>query len=582
MAGGVLRTGNDLFADGASAIYNANGGGDYQIAIYAAVSDIALLAAPVNISPPTITGTANVGQTLTAGAGVWSGSPMLFAYQWKRCDGTGLSCSAIGGATSATYSLTSTDEGSTVVVTVTATNDGGSTAASSLATPVVAANTGFCDLYASSSGSDLNIGSMLLPFKTVTKLIGRLTSGQTGCLSGTFNESVTISTPGITLASLPGQRAKINGGVRLNVTANGVTVRDFDVDGYGFAYSTFRIIGADQAKVINMDITNRNYPNGTSNYDAICLLAGAGATFESDPSYTVWDLDIENSRIHNCGDDAHEHSIYLESTRNAVIRDNYLYGNYGYGISMYPDAQGSLIEYNVIDGNSKANRANLTFSGEAAGGEYSQPHGSDNNTVRYNLISNAATRYNVDSYYPTGSITPNNNQVLYNCVWNAPYGNFGGTDGYTQTNNKNSDPLYVDRSSGDFRLQTASPCTGWGPRTVPATIGAAPAPAPAPAPDFSLSATPASQVVVRGNSTSYTLSLQPTGGFTGTATLSVTGLPAGVTAAFSALSLDSASPATLKVSTATTASRGTCSLTATGVSGGITHSVVVTLQIKRR
>jgi hypothetical protein len=435
-----------------------------------------------------------------------------------------------------------------------------------------------CTKYASSSGSDANAGTATSPYRTAQYLTSHLASGETGCLSGTFNESVTISTAGITLASAPGQRAKINGGVRLNVTANGVTVRDFDVDGYGFVYSTFRIIGADQVSVINMEITNRNYQNGTSNYNAICLLAGAGATFETDPSYTVWNLLIERSRIHNCGDDAHEHSIYLETTRNAVVRDNYLYGNNGYGVSMYPDAQGSLIEYNVIDGNSRAGRANLTFSGEAAGGEYAQPHGSDNNTVRFNLISNAVTRYNVDSYYPSGSVVPSNNRVDSNCVWNAPFGNFGGTNAYTQTNNKNADPLYVNRAAADFTLQANSPCTGLGPRAEAAQ--APQPPPPPPAPDFSLSAAPSSQSVARGASTSYGLTLTPLAGFTGSANLSVRGLPSGATAGFSAPSISTSS--VLTVSTSSNTSRGSYTLTVEAISGGITHSSALTLQVRKR
>jgi hypothetical protein len=432
-----------------------------------------------------------------------------------------------------------------------------------------------CTKYASSSGSDSNAGTATSPYRTAQYLVNHLAFGETGCLTGTFNEGVTISAAGVTLASVPGQRARLVGGVRLNVTANRVTVRDFDVDGYGFAYSTFRIIGADQVSVINMDITNRNYPNGTSNYNAICLLAGAGATFETDPSYTVWDLLIEGSRIHNCGDDAHEHAIYLETTRNAIVRDSYLYGNNGYGVSMYPDAQGSLIEHNVIDGNSRAGRANLTFSGEAAGGEYAKPHGSDNNTVLYNVISNAVTRYNVDSYYPTGSISPSNNRVGSNCVWNAPYGNFGGTNGYTQSNNKNADPLYVNVPAGDYSLQGTSPCTGWGPR-----VGAAQPPPPTSAPDFSLSASPTSLSVTRGASASYGLTLTPLGGFAGSATLSVRGLPPGATASFSAPSISSSSVMTVSTSTAT--SRGTYTLTVDAVSGGIAHSAAVTFQVRKR
>ena len=136
--------------------------------------------------------------------------------------------------------------------------------------------------------------------------------------------------------------------------------------------------------------------------DGICVTAGYG--FEHDPSNTALALTVAQSRIHDCGDDPHEHGLYLESTRGAAIRDNYLYRNPGYGISMYPDAQRSTIEHNVLDSNSLAGRANITFSGEAAGGEYSKPHGSDGNVVRFNIISNPAQRYNVDSYYPAGSV----------------------------------------------------------------------------------------------------------------------------------------------------------------------------------
>src|SRR5439155_1433456 len=53
-----------------------------------------------------------------------------------------------------------------------------------------------------------------------------------------------------------------------------------------------------------------------------------------------------------------------------------------------------------------------------------------------------------------------------------------------------------------------------------------------PAPDFTLSASPASQTATPGGSTSYDVTISPTGGFTGQVTLSVSGLPSGATGSF--------------------------------------------------
>jgi subtilisin family serine protease len=97
--------------------------------------------APANSSLPAISGTALVGQTLNASPGSWTGStPISYAYQWRRCDATGMGCADIVGATGQSYSVASADVGGTLRVAVTASNGYGSSAATSGASaPVLAA-----------------------------------------------------------------------------------------------------------------------------------------------------------------------------------------------------------------------------------------------------------------------------------------------------------------------------------------------------------------------------------------------------------------------------------------------------------
>jgi hypothetical protein len=100
----------------------------------------AATTAPTNTAPPALSGTPRVGETLTASQGTWNGTtPITYAYQWQRCDKNGASCNAITGATSASYTLTSSDQDNTLRVRVTASNSAGSSSATSVPSAVVAA-----------------------------------------------------------------------------------------------------------------------------------------------------------------------------------------------------------------------------------------------------------------------------------------------------------------------------------------------------------------------------------------------------------------------------------------------------------
>ena len=96
-------------------------------------------AAPVNIDPPTITGTAQVGEVLTAHNGTWDNAPTSYRYRWLRCNPGGNSC-ALLAADGETYRLGQADVGRTMRVRVTAVNADGATNARSEQTEVVGSN----------------------------------------------------------------------------------------------------------------------------------------------------------------------------------------------------------------------------------------------------------------------------------------------------------------------------------------------------------------------------------------------------------------------------------------------------------
>jgi thermitase len=96
-------------------------------------------------------------------------------------------------------------------------------------------------------------------------------------------------------------------------------------------------------------------------------------------------------------------------------------------------------------------------------------------------------------------------------------------------------------------------------------------------PDFSLSAAPLSQTVVQGNSTTYSVTITPVGGFSAPVALSVTGVPNGATWGFSTNPATTSS--TLTVSTSSLTPTGTNTLTITGVGGGLTRTTIATLVV---
>ncbi|MGZ6668377.1 MAG: Ig-like domain repeat protein [Solirubrobacteraceae bacterium] len=121
---------------------------------------------PVNISPPSISGVAQQGQTLTEAHGSWSGNPTSYRYQWDACGSAG--CADIPGATGSSYTLTAADVGKNIVALESASNAAG------IGTPAASART-------SSVTTTVATSLAVLPNNPITNqqatLVATVTSG---------------------------------------------------------------------------------------------------------------------------------------------------------------------------------------------------------------------------------------------------------------------------------------------------------------------------------------------------------------------------------------------------------------------
>jgi len=135
-------------------------------------------------------------------------------------------------------------------------------------------------------------------------------------------------------------------------------------------------------------------------------------------------------------------------------------------------------------------------------------------------------------------------------------------------------------TSGSFSAVTGYDLvTGWGsPNSglINALAGSS-----TQTPSFTLSASPSSLSVVQGSSGASTITTAVVDGFDAAVALSASGLPTGVTAAFSPTSIAApgSGTSTLTLTVASTSATGTYSITVTGTGGGVTQTTTVSLTV---
>ncbi len=304
-----------------------------------------------------------------------------------------------------------------------------------------------CTLVAAPDGDDSAAGTAAAPYRTVAHLVSKLSAGETGCLrAGVFEEDVVVragGSPGepIVLAGAPGEAATLRGRLVIDDNANDVVVTGLRLDGRNEADLPSPTVNGDRVTFSRNDVTNEN--------TTICFVLGSVSGYG-----TAVDTVLSENRIHHCGRlpaTNRDHGVYVESSRGASIVDNVIYENADRGVQLYPDAQDTLVERNVI----VANGQGVIFSGD---GEFA----SSGNRVVGNLIGDSRLRWNVESYWPDDPIGTDN-VVEGNCLWNGSLGEIAEQEGFAANDNRIAEPLFADRERGDFRQLPKSPCRSAGP-----------------------------------------------------------------------------------------------------------------------
>ena len=313
-------------------------------------------------------------------------------------------------------------------------------------TPATAAA---CDKVASPLGSDAFPGTTAQPYATVDHLANSLKPGQTGCLrAGVFQGDVRVTHGGsggapTTVTSYPGERGTVVGRIHIADEANHVVFQALTLNGRNDDKLPSPTINGDGVVFRDNEVTN--------DQTTICFLLG------SDGYGRARGTVIERNRIHNCGElpaTNHHHGIYVEASDGARITENWIYDNADRGVQLYPDAQGTYVARNVIDGNGQG----VIFSRESA-----------NNVVEANVITNPVLRYNIEDYQLSGG----GNVARRNCLWSERHKG-GGLQpglGVSVLENLVIDPGYLNRGAKDFRLRAGSPCanmaSGLAPNAAP-------------------------------------------------------------------------------------------------------------------
>ena len=454
---------------------------------------------PVNADPPVVSGTAAVGQTLSATTGSWSGTaPLAFASAWERCVNS--TCGAIAGATAGAYLITSADAGASIRAIVTAKNGAGSATARSAQTaaaqtasssPITQLNTSVgtalpdrmpestgTNYYVDgTSGSDSNQGSLSAPWRTINNalatvpLSGSIINVRAGTYLGMHqlvNRYGSPSNP-ITLQPYPGEKVTLaappNAQLHAFLVSNGggLRLRGFEITS-ATALDGVKVENGKDVEIVGNEIHHTGRQGIT--------VAGSGTVAPTGSR----NIQIWNNRFHDNGGywAAGDHSIYWgavgsntdgidHTTYGGVIANNLFYSQpYGFQLQIGSQASGLIVTNNTF--------YRATAAAPAGGSivlytETTTPAYVTRNVLVVNNLITQAANYGV--YGSGGGGLMSTNLVRNNLAYGNAHGDYLRYYGSTSnvlftlgTNVSSQNPLFVNPTGLDFRLQSGSPAVG--------------------------------------------------------------------------------------------------------------------------
>jgi hypothetical protein len=445
------------------------------------------LSVPQNTAVPSISGTPQSGDTLTASPGTWTsdGSPVTFAYAWSD------------GRTGRTDALTAADVGQTITVTVTATNDGGSSRQTSApvgpvttaapSAPPANSKVGFAAAPTPACSTTVAVNG------NVASALANAATGSTVCLASGNWSGIAINqtlSKAVTLAS-----ATPGGAVVKGITTNS-PVSNLTVEGLSFS---------DAVKILNSasnDTFNYNtMENWSTSSDA--QEDGAFYIFPGDSGGTSSGIVMEYNQIdhvpqcmedngngnstfsHNvCGPDigfnsANDvHYVQAEGDNNEIVDNNAFVGPSFSGIAV---ANSHLNVYHGCGANLEFDNNIVYLSGSIAqsllwGDDCQTTNSEANNNLFVEASSPDTYSMWIDDAHDSSNVTFSNNTILNSTGYGAmiqeigstfhAQGNIsGGTAGFGSLANCDCSNNAAADGSGELKWTPAWQSTSWTPNS---------------------------------------------------------------------------------------------------------------------